>query len=939
MPTERHFLNWDKPLLWSTVDWLAERYENHGRWDLSQAIIVIPSSLAGRRLLEYLAIRADEERWHMLPPQICTMGTLPELLYRARRPLAGDAVQTMVWTEVLLHAPASALEAWLFQVPEKTRIDEWLELAKNLSSMHRELASDDLDFATVAQWIGEKQLAPLAEQNRWAALAHLQKDYWNRLDRLELWDAQTARRIALQKKELHCTKDIISLGNVDLNLIQKRFLQEVDTNVIALIGAPEKWKSGFDSIGCLVAEAWQGIEVPIEDSQILVAGNPADQALAVMETLGGLLERFESKEITLGVPDASLIPYLRFQFEQADTAVRYGPGSSVSESPPFKLVAALTTFLQADNYTNWASLLRHPAVENYLRTRLQLPNDWLIHIDRYYHETLIRDVPSKQSPFPDKRALECRETAIKVAECLSQLLHPLRGASRPIWQWVPEVVEFFQALLSTYKLAPDDPLAHLWKDGCVILNDLICSANTIPHEIQLPLSCSEWLRWLLRQASANQIAEPPSADAIEMLGWLELLMDDAPALVITGMSLSVVPDAVHGDAFLPNQLRSALGLMDNERRWARDAYSLMVATQSREALHVVVGRLGTGGEPLLPSRLLFATPTDQIGSRVHHLLKVRSRKNTETNYRSWKPQAEDHLLPIPEFTNVRIPKALSVTDFKSYLTCPYRYYLDRVLRLEELDDSPIELDARRFGTLVHDCLDKLVDPAINTSQDAEQIFEFLKKHLDRLVLERFGSTKSAALEIQVAQAEQRLMVFSAEQAKRAMEGWVIKYTELEIKEGDAFFPVEGEPPMKLKGRIDRIDYHPKNQTMAIWDYKTSDTYNDPRDAHYDEKNDQWHDLQLPLYRHMISKFREGTDLVVGYITLPRKLTDIKFRIAPFSKEELESADRKATEIIRDIRAGKFGPPVFPPPFPIDPYAAICQNDILRRGPLARVNTT
>jgi hypothetical protein len=77
---------------------------------------------------------------------------------------------------------------------------------------------------------------------------------------LELWDAQTARRIALQKKELHCTMDIISLGNVDLNLIQKRFLQEVDTNVIALIGAPDKWKSGFDAIGCLVSEAWQGVE-------------------------------------------------------------------------------------------------------------------------------------------------------------------------------------------------------------------------------------------------------------------------------------------------------------------------------------------------------------------------------------------------------------------------------------------------------------------------------------------------------------------------------------------------------------------------------------------------------------------------------------------------------------------------------------------------------
>lgn len=939
MPIERFFLNWDKPLLWSALDWLAENYCQAGRWDLSQTIIVLPSSLAGRRLLEYLAIRADEERWHLLPPQICTMGALPEQLYRARRPLAGDMVQTMVWTEVLLHAPPAALEAWLFQVPDKSRIDEWLDLAKNLSSMHRELASDDLDFAAVAKLLEQQQLAPEVEQKRWQALSLLQRDYWDRLDRLELWDAQTARRIALQKKELHCTKQLISLGNVDLNLIQRRFLQELDCRVIALIGAPEKWKAGFDAVGCLVAEAWQGVEIPIQDSQIYVAGNPADQSLAVMETLERLLDRFENKEVTLGVPDASLIPFLRFQFEQANKAVRYGPGSSVAESPPFKLLAALTTFLQADNYTNWASLLRQPAVEHYLRDALKLPADWLVSIDRYYHETLIRDVPTAKSPAPEDRLEPQRQLAIQVAECLNKLLLPLRGSSRPIWQWVPDVLAFFQSLLASYKIASDDPAAHLWKDGCAILNDLICSANTIPHEVQLPLSSAEWLRWLLRQAGSNQIAEPPSAEAIEMLGWLELLMDDAPALVITGMTLSVVPDAVHGDAFLPNQLRAALGLMDNERRWARDAYSMMVATQSREELHVIVGRLGTGGEPLLPSRLLFATNAEHIGARVQHLLKVRTRSQVDEKLRRWQPLDEDHLLPIPELTEVKIPDVLSVTDFKSYLSCPYRYYLDRVLRLQELDDSHIELDARRFGTLVHDCLDKLIDPVINRSADADEIFAFLKKQLEALVSKRFGPTKSAALEIQVAQAEQRLLAFAAEQAKRVAEGWIIKYTELEIKKGDASFPIEGGKPMQLKGRIDRIDYHADNKVMAIWDYKTSDTYNEPREAHYDEKKKQWHDLQLPLYRHMISKFREGTELEVGYITLPRKLSDIKFRVAAFTADELASADRKAAEIICDIRAGKFGPPVFPAPFPTDPYAAICQNDILRRGPFGPVTTS
>lgn len=936
MPLERYFIDWKQPLLWSAVDWLAEHYRSGRTWDLSRCIIVLPSSMAGRRLMEYLAVRADQESWNLLPPQVCTLGALPEQLYRAQRPIASDMVQALVWTEALLHAPAAALEAWLLQIPDKSRIDEWLELAKNLATMHRELASDDLDFAAVAKWIEQENLAPLTELKRWQSLALLQKDYWKRLDRLELWDAQTARRVALQKKELHCTKEIISLGNVDLNLIQKRLLQEVDARVVVLVGAPEKWSSGFDTTGGLIAKTWQGIEIPIEDSQIDVAGNPADQAAAVADTLDRLLERFQSHEITVGVPDSNLIPYMRFQFDQSKLAVRYGPGHSVTESPPFKLLVALTSFLQADQYTHWASLLRQPAVESYLRSKLNLPDDWLIQIDRFYHETLQREVPSDKSPHPEKRYADCRPLTIQVADCLKELVLPLRGSARPVREWVQPAVTFFQKLLADFDWNSNQANEHVWSEGCAILNDLFCTANTIPSEIQLPLACAEWFRWLLRQAGAIQISEPPIADAIEMLGWLELVLDDAPALVLTGMSLNVVPDSSQGDTFLPNQLRTALGLIDNDRRWARDAYALMVATQSREELRFVVGRIGIDGEPVMPSRLLFTTTTEHIGSRVNHLLKVRSRSGSDSKRRSWQPLDEDALFPIPEIVEPRIPTVLSVTDFKSYMVCPYRYYLDRLLRLEELDDRPIELDARRFGTLVHDCLDKLIDDQMKSCRDADKIFLFLKRHLDTLVRERFGATKSAALEIQVAQAEQRLLAFAAVQAERAAEGWTILHTELKIEEGDAFFPVEGEEPMKLKGRIDRIDYHPMSEKMAIWDYKTSDSYKDPLAAHYSSKKDEWYDLQLPLYRHMIEKFRKGKELVLGYITLPRKLSEIKFRIAEFEKSHFESADRKATEIIRNIRAGKFGPPVFPAPFPTDPYAAICQNDILRRGPLQEV---
>ena len=48
----RVFLGWDLPLLHSARDYLEQRYRVEGQWDMDQVLLVLPSSLAGRRLGE-----------------------------------------------------------------------------------------------------------------------------------------------------------------------------------------------------------------------------------------------------------------------------------------------------------------------------------------------------------------------------------------------------------------------------------------------------------------------------------------------------------------------------------------------------------------------------------------------------------------------------------------------------------------------------------------------------------------------------------------------------------------------------------------------------------------------------------------------------------------------------------------------------------------------
>ena len=71
----------------------------------------------------------------------------------------------------------------------------------------------------------------------------------------------------------------------------------------------------------------------------------------------------------------------------------------------------------------------------------------------------------------------------------------------------------------------------------------------------------------------------------------------------------------------------------------------------------------------------------------------------------WKLQPR----PLPD--DARIFQRLSVTQFRSYLSCPFRFYLQHGLGMNEIDPEKSEMDARDFGNLVHDALERFArDP-------------------------------------------------------------------------------------------------------------------------------------------------------------------------------------------------------------------------------------
>ncbi|MCA9692882.1 MAG: PD-(D/E)XK nuclease family protein, partial [Myxococcales bacterium] len=435
-------------------------------------------------------------------------------------------------------------------------------------------------------------------------------------------------------------------------------------------------------------------------------------------------------------------------------------------------------------------------------------------------------------------------------------------------------------------------------------------------------------------AAGLRIPEDPRTGQIEMLGWLDLHHDTSPALLLCGFNDGAIPQAVTADAFLPDALRSAVGVLNNRRRYARDAYLFEAIRASRERVTIVAGRVAADGEPLTPSRLLLAGP---IGTLPRRVMRLCDRDNA----RRWAlprgapPAGARSAFQVPTPPpGEPVLESMSVTEFGWYLRCPFRYWLKYVQRLRVVDDAGVELDALQFGNLTHEVLERLgLEPRMVDSTDRTALRAFLDEALDELARDKYGSRPLPAIRIQLRRLRARLHAFAKVQADRRADGWRIERCEFVLPE-DTYLAVPGGPPMKITGKIDRLDRNVRDGSWMIIDYKTSESGKRPESTHQQRARSGekvWTDLQLPLYHHLAAQHGVAGRVQLAYINLPKKPDDVRIEVAKWAPSDLAAAIEAAREIVRKIRAGSFEMADDYPGHYQDDFANICQTGVFGGG--------
>jgi ATP-dependent helicase/nuclease subunit B len=877
--------------------WLARDWAGGGPLDLGGVLVIVPTRQSGRRLREALAEHAAGRGSAVLAPRV----VLPEdlLVPAATGPAVASRLEVqLAWAEVLRTVALEDFRA-VFPLDPPARNFAWAaRLAAQFQRLQSALGENGLRLRDVLRRAGDG----LPETERWAQLAGLEQRCDAVLAAGGRCEPQAARIAAARSpKPPEGIKRIVLLATPDPLPLAVGVLAELARSlpVDVVVFGPSDNAELFDEWGRPREEAWTRRPLALADfsSQVHLCADAAEQAARVT-ALARIYGKPEGA-LAVGVADAEVAPALENGLRGAGLAVFNPGGRPRRRDGLHTLLASLAALVREPAFDAVQALARCPDFLAWQAARAGekfSPAAMLAELDELH----ARHLPAVMATALGHTAR--RPAARAALEGARELRAQLTGGEFP-----GNASAALTAIFGRRPVAGGPALqesAEAWMD---VLREAAAARPDFPG-----LTNAEWWELTLAQFGESMATEARPAGAVDLLGWLELLWEDAPHLVVTGLNDGRVPETVAGDPFLPEALRARLGLKTNEARFARDAYlldSLAAARARAGRLDLLVGKVSAAGDPLRPSRLLLRCAEAELPGRVAALFRPAETARPAPSWRrAW--QLQPPVVPPP----VRV----SVTAFRDYLRCPFRFYLKHALKMETVDPFKSELDALDFGTLCHAALEAMGrEPALRDRTDAAGLREFLLAHVDRRARDLYGTELTLPLLVQLESARQRLARAAEVQAEQRAAGWVIEHIErkFELALG----------AVTVSAKIDRIERHAATGAVRVIDYKTSDKGVSPLAAHVrsarrgetapawarftrGDKELVWTDLQLPLYLEAVAG-EFGGAAGAGYFNLPKAVGETSLVLWEDYDAEWRAAARRCAEgVAAAVTAGVFWPP-------------------------------
>ncbi len=954
---ERHFLGWTESAALSVARWLHERRDTlatnqSGVLDFTNTLVIVPGAGARRHVLAALRKIIQGA---MIPPSMATPGKFMVNAFATPRGSVVAGPLERLTAICMALAQNDALREQLLPSVSGTSLAALARPAKRLLDVI-DRADDAHKSVQDISRLDILQASPSMAQS-WENLAQLHVEMKRQLqdmgvilnvtmlERSDVIDlAATGWAPKCGALVLAGLPDFARNVSYASECLAKTRFNGQPVSVHALVLAPASEAAKFDHLGVVIGGDHGFTSGPdIQDSMIEVAGDPADQAAASVARYCKFTGAVDKGDTCIVLADESLLPNISRAFAQHGRGVHSGGGIRFAQTEVGQCLQRFEAAANNGQATQLIELVRVPAITRALaadgahftnQNPIQTLEKIAVDCKATSIEHLWSQVKAKEFTQDFARALETQVQ--EWFACMS----PAANTQLPLGQRWGQLEQWVQD-----KFASNEN--KITARACAECVKTLQRAQESMAAEQLG-SAPDALSLALLLCADIIVPDPSDAQCVDTVGWLETLFEPSEKFVLTGMFEGSLPSAPQVDGWFNESIRAAIGLPTRAARFARDAY-LLSALAARAAvaqsgaaqtsnsqaiptptgasgLAVIAGQLGGDGDPLKPSRLLLPQdelaiakrillllPNDADGVAIKRMRPKVAHSAAISSAFSVKPQ------PRAQDANEK-HRAISVTDFAVYIDNPYRYWLEKVLKLNAPELDQVELNAAEFGTLLHAAAQSLNTPVIqsldyNSANYEKQCAQEMMQVTHERAQKNYGGDLSLSIRLALLELQNRLPALVAWHAAQLRAGWRIVATEWPPKGEHAVAMLDVDhSPQAITFRVDRIDYHP-NHGWRIIDYKSSDGgYVVQGTGAKVVRGDKWIDLQLPLYKFLLPQIagaqseladmaQAASDKIeVGVLSVPASNLDPVW--CPL-QTPIDGAIAEAKRIVREIRAGNF----------------------------------
>jgi ATP-dependent helicase/DNAse subunit B len=382
--------------------------------------------------------------------------------------------------------------------------------------------------------------------------------------------------------------------------------------------------------------------------------------------------------------------------------------------------------------------------------------------------------------------------------------------------------------------------------------------------------------------------------------------------------------------------------------------SLLSLDETTDETHKTAGSVPALEEAVSPQEQLvaliqqpetadIAPAAQQLLPHVRRACNIEKTRESDEDYGPYDGILQDADVLAEIAKQFGPAHAWSVTQFNTYITCPFRFAAAHILKLQTPGEPEEGLASAGRGLVYHAILAKAgrnwrKTRKPLTKEHEDEFLQMVQQAADEVlaaVEERPDFVQGAFWDWEQADVRRRLDRSLRKLLKDDNKAWDA-FTIASVEESFGPRPHDHYPPLKIttpagdilvQGRIDRIDQRDDTGALALIDYKSSST---PRSL---TETTSGRDVQLAIYLLAVEqviaqatgqRVERAAFLHLGSGKLSKPLTDAE------REEALNAMQQHVEEVVQGVRDGNFAVHPRDKCAPNCAFSGICRLHLPRR---------